>query len=201
MAIPRYKNISNHWNYFLALEDDLAKVSRYIEFTEDNYETYSIELAHLLLAAASEVDVVLKTLCNEVSPDTPHNGINKYRQTIQEKQVHLISEYCTIPRYGLKLQPWSIWDRNSNLNPIWWNSYNKVKHHRDSNFKKANLKNALNAVAGLAIANLYLQKRYTKFSKYSLAHMSKVVHELHPQTSLLQFNSDYYHYIPDLLGN
>lgn len=192
MAIPQYKDISNHWNYFLALEDDLAKVSRYIEFAESNYDTYSIELAHLLLAAASEVDVVLKTLCNEVSPEIPHSGINKYRQTIQSKQPSLIREYCTISRYGLKLTPWVEWDRSSTSNPVWWRSYNRVKHHRDSDFKKANLKNVLNAMAGLAIANLYLQRRHTKFPKNSLAHMSRVVLALSPETSLIQYKPDYY---------
>lgn len=192
MGIPQYKDISNHWNYFLALEDDLAKVSRYIEFTQSNYDTYSIELAHLLLAAASEVDVVLKTLCNEVSPEKSHTGINTYRETIQGKQAYLITEYCTIPRYGLKLTPWIEWDKNSTSNPLWWRSYNSVKHHRDSDFNKANLKNVLNAMAGLALANLYLQRRYTKFPRNSLAHMSRVVLNLHPQSSLIQFNNDYY---------
>jgi len=195
MAIPQYKDISNHWNYFLALEDDLAKVSRYIEFTESNYDTYSIELAHLLLAAASEVDVVLKALCNDVSPEISHSGINKYRETIQAKQSHLIREYCTIPRYGLKLTPWSEWDKKTNSNPVWWRSYNKVKHHRDSDFKKANLKNVLNAMAGLALVNLYLQRRYFDFSRYSLPHLSHVVHSLSPQSSLIEFQRDYYAHI------
>lgn len=35
-----------HWNYFLALERDLETVSRYVEFTPDNYKIHSIELAH-----------------------------------------------------------------------------------------------------------------------------------------------------------
>ena len=193
MAIPQYKDISNHWNYFLALEDDLAKVSRYIEFTESNYNTYSIELAHLLLAAASEVDVVLKTLCNEVSPEISHSGINKYRETVQSKQSYLIGDYCTLPRYALKLKPWEEWDRKNNSNPIWWRAYNRVKHHRDSEFKKANLKNVLNAMAGLALANLYLQRRYTRFPKGGLAgHMSYVIAELQPHPSLFQFQRDHY---------
>ena len=53
-----------HWNYFIALEQDLIKVSRFIEFSQENFNTYSIELAHLLLATSSEIDVVLKALCN-----------------------------------------------------------------------------------------------------------------------------------------
>ena len=52
-----------HWNYFLALESDLAQVSRYIEFDSNNYRTYSIELSHLLLASSSEVDVIAKGIC------------------------------------------------------------------------------------------------------------------------------------------
>ncbi len=192
MGIPQYKDVSNHWNYFLALEDDLAQVSRYIEFDESNYGTYSIELAHLLLAAASEVEVVLKALCNEVSPEKSHTGIRTLRETIQGKQAHLIREYCTISRYGLKLTPWVEWDRNSTSNPIWWRSYNRVKHHRGSDFKKANLKNVLNAMAGLALANLYLQRRHFDFSRYSLPHLSHVVHSLSPQSSLIEFQKDYY---------
>jgi hypothetical protein len=49
-----------HWNYFLAIESDLENLSRYIEFIDTNFKTYSIELAHLLLASSSEIDVVLK---------------------------------------------------------------------------------------------------------------------------------------------
>ena len=51
-----------HWNYFLALDRDLEVVSRYVEFTKPNFNVYSIELAHLLFAAASEVDVIAKLL-------------------------------------------------------------------------------------------------------------------------------------------
>lgn len=29
-----------YWNYFLALEADLVNLSRYIEFTEDNFSSY-----------------------------------------------------------------------------------------------------------------------------------------------------------------
>jgi hypothetical protein len=53
-----------HWNYFLALEQDLETVSRYVECTSDNHKIYSIELAHLLFAAASEVDVIASCVNN-----------------------------------------------------------------------------------------------------------------------------------------
>ena len=47
----------NHWNYFLAIEGDIDAISRFIEPCEDNYQTYSQELARTLIASASEIDV------------------------------------------------------------------------------------------------------------------------------------------------
>ena len=73
-----------HWNYYIALEQDLSKVSRFIEFSEANFETYSIELAHLLLAASSEVDVVLKSLCNIKNNQKNHKNINHYAHTFKD---------------------------------------------------------------------------------------------------------------------
>ena len=61
MAIEEINKLV-HWNYFLAFDSDAEKLSRYIEFTTDNFEAYSIELVRLLLSAASEVDVVAKLL-------------------------------------------------------------------------------------------------------------------------------------------
>ena len=70
-----------HWNYFLALERDLEKVARFIEFSEKNFSVYSIELAHLLFAAASEVDVVAKQLCEHINSTAPRENIVDYRNT------------------------------------------------------------------------------------------------------------------------
>lgn len=62
-----FRNI--HWSYYLAFEQDLEKISRYIEFHESNYSTYSVELARILLAACSESDVLLKEICKLVEPE------------------------------------------------------------------------------------------------------------------------------------
>ena len=59
MAITERESLS-YWNYFLALEADLERLSRFVEFTSVNFQTYSLEMARLLLTGASEVDVVAK---------------------------------------------------------------------------------------------------------------------------------------------
>lgn len=181
-----------HWNYLVALEQDLAKVSRFIEFSEANFDTYSIELAHLLLAASSEVDVVLKALCNLKNPEIDHQNINQYRSTVKEHLPNMVAEKCFIHRYGLELEPWSNWVGDEN--PIWWRSYNKVKHQRNDHFDKANLKNTLNALAALSVAVLYYYKEL--FSQEEPLEFRDVTRKLKPETSLVEFNEDYvYHHL------
>jgi hypothetical protein len=43
-----------HWNVFLAIEDDVTTLSRFIEFDASNFYCFSLEIARILLAASSE---------------------------------------------------------------------------------------------------------------------------------------------------
>jgi hypothetical protein len=151
-----------HWNYFLALESDVVRLARFIEFREDNFSTYSIEIARLLMAAAAEVDVVAKLVCKKLAPESRPRKINGYASVIlQAADPKLPALTILIPRYGLTLKPWISWTPETP--PLWWTAYNKVKHHRDTGFKEANLGNALNAVSALFSLTIYhyaLQFRY-----------------------------------------
>ena len=57
MAIIESKKL-HHWQYFLAVEADLHRLSCFIEFSTDNFQAYSIELVRILLASSAEVDIV-----------------------------------------------------------------------------------------------------------------------------------------------
>lgn len=150
-------NSLDHWNYFLALEKDLENLSRYVEFCRSNFKCHSLEMARILLAAASEVDIVAKQLCQKLNSGSTADNIHKYRNEIKTVYPNLPNFKVTIPRFGLNLTPWSNWNQNSGV-PLWWTAYNKVKHHRDTDFDKANLKNVLNTVSGLFVITLYFYK-------------------------------------------
>lgn len=182
------KNI--HWDYYLALESDIERVARYIEFDESNYGTHSIELAHLLLAASSEVDVVMKELCNLLSPQSKAETINGYRVVIKEHLPPIIEQKVVSDRYGLNLSPWSNW-KNDN-NPDWWQSYNKVKHERSIHFSKANLKNVLNSVAGLLVTNIHYN--HVKFCSENSSYpydMRHSIQNLKPCSNLFRIDDPF----------
>jgi len=180
-----------HWNYFLALENDLQNVSRYIEFKEKNFGTYSIELAHLLLASASEVDVVMKEVCKLLNPSKDPKNINDYREIIAKSLPELRREVAYIPRFGLSFKPWTNWTKAKN--PFWWQSYNNVKHQRNNHFEEANLKNVLNSMGGLLITVIYFYKlKFSQIDPITFQRYGEVISILEPQSEFMRLTEDYY---------
>jgi hypothetical protein len=180
-----------HWNYFVALERDLEIVSRYIEFSEQNFQVFSIELAHLLFAAASEVDVVAKLLCERVSPAAPRGKINQYKAALVGAIPDLPTTSVYVPRYGLKFEPWSNWAGRES--PIWWRSYNNVKHERAAYFHEATLKNALNALGALLLLIFHFYARALAKPPAVLLSPKDTTSQLLPEPTLLRLNSDLYY--------
>lgn len=148
-----------HWNYFLALENDLHSLSRYVEFVEPNLGCYSVEISRILFSAASEADVVAKQLCLNISPVSTAGSINAYRNEITAAYPDIAGFEVMIPRFAMDpFKPWERWGQPDGV-PMWWTAYNKVKHHRNTEFHQANLKNAINAVGALFILILHLYRQ------------------------------------------
>lgn len=146
-----------HWNYFLAIENELIQLARYIEFDAKNFTCFSIEIARILLSSAAEVDVVCKRICKGIDPSTSADNIIQYQSEVTKAYPDFANFEISVSLYGMVLKPWTNWN-NQNTPPDWWTAYNKVKHHRDTEYHQANLQNALNSVAGLLVALLYLYK-------------------------------------------
>ncbi|MEO9851888.1 MAG: hypothetical protein ABJE80_22810 [Reichenbachiella sp.] len=191
-----FETPKHHWNYFLAIEKDLENIARYIEFSNENLTTYSIELTHILLSASSEVDVIMKQLCYLLDSTQSANNINDYKSVIQKHLPSLISEEVVIDRYGLTLKPWDNWSGENN--PIWWRSYNNVKHQRNEHFNEANLKNTINAVSALLLTVVYYYR--LTFSKEGGNELTfrETTRMLQPEANFLRINADYYYH--NLIG-
>lgn len=139
-----------HWNYFLSVENDFANLSRYIEFSQGNFNAYSIETGRLLMAATQECDVLLKQICT--------NGVEKedgYRKEIPNLFPQFSSHIVSVPRFNLNFQPFGSWASASAKTPEWWTANNKFKHQRHDFFGRATLESALNAISALLLCNIY----------------------------------------------
>lgn len=182
----------HHWNYFLAIEKDLEHLSRYIEFSKANLGTYSIELAHILLSASSEVDVIMKQLCAIIAPRQVAENINDYKTIIKGHLPALINEEISIDRFGLKYNPWDNW--LGTKNPNWWKSYNNVKHQRNNFFHEANLQNTVNAVGALLITVVYYYKHAFSNEAGHVVNFKDTTKQLEPEATFVKINADYYYH-------
>jgi len=140
----------SHWNYFLALEEDLESLSRYIELREDNFATYSIETAKILMAASQEVDVLFKAICRH--HEAKADRIEDYHDLMKKRHPAIFDAEVELIHHGLVSAPYKGWTKTSS--PKWWLANNKVKHARDTNFDSASLKNVIDAVSALLLANI-----------------------------------------------
>jgi len=193
---------TNYWNYFLALEEDLEQLSRFVEFNPDNFGAYSIELAHLLLTSSSEIDVLIKQICSLIAPQTKVSNINNYRKVLKNNlQSYIfdgfIQEKFFIPRYHLEFTPWASWKNDEN--PEWWRSYNNVKHKRDSSFKEANLENVINVVGALLIVEIYYYWISTHIGDIEVIKTidadntrRETIWKLEPNSEFVKLESSYY---------
>jgi hypothetical protein len=187
MTIKQSKDgINHHWNYYLALEEDMERVSRFIEFSEKNYCVYSIELAHILFTASSEFEIVARMLCAELDRNAKRENINEIRRVLMKHVPEIAKETIYVDRYCLTLDT-PLENFAIGKSPRWWDSYNAVKHNRNEKFEHATLENALQALASLLIVALY----YEKARKQSI-NFNEAVKTLKPESSLLRFNPHYY---------
>jgi hypothetical protein len=207
-------NTSLHWNYFLALEKDLQAVSRYIEFCQPNMQVFSVELAHLLFAAASEIDAIAKCACKIIDPKAKCGNIDAYRKIITKaaedetypcsfgekvrkvtpRDKHCLSAiHVCISHHNIAFIPWQNWAKDSN--PDWWHSYNEVKHQRNDHFNQATLHNAIYALGGLLALNYYYCRLLlTKDKPDQRYHcrLSRVTSYLEPRSTFLTLGEEYY---------
>lgn len=147
-----------YWKQYQLLEREFIQTDDYVSIDKDNYDTFSNQYLKLLLTICSEIDSAAEELCSIHEDKLPFGFKNKLGA--------LIDKYPNLREYRINTKyPYDI----KNITPMvkfsdsisdWWQAYNDIKHRRMGtneagryNYKKANLKNVLYAMAALYILN------------------------------------------------
>lgn len=159
------RELFKYWTYFKIIEKDFLNLSEAIEIDEAHFNVYSRDLIKLLVITCSEVDAVFRVLRNIDSSGSGDGNLNigAHRRFVDEKHYFLFDQSIDISPFDISLKPFEGWTESEP--PTWWTGYNKVKHHRNTDYKLANLGHCLNAGAALAILLLTAQ---TTISSYRL---------------------------------
>lgn len=145
------------WMYYIRLEEEFCSTMNYVEFTQDNFQTYSKEYNKLLLSIGAEADIVFKHLCHLVDSTSHPTKIPEYAKILCNYEG-ITSNKVEFAYSKEEYMPFENWSEDNS--PSWWKAYNSIKHDRtnNENEKKGNLENVFLALAGLYILNRYLCK-------------------------------------------
>lgn len=150
-----HSNFENlYWSYYIFLENSFLHATRYVYLSCDNFACYSYEFNSLLLTFATEVENVIKTIYRffeingKVKKGKPESLMQAY-----DEISHILFQNLTkgelpevaVTGRSISLSPFDGFGKQS----TWWSDHNAIKHDRQMNLQKANMKNVINALAGI----------------------------------------------------
>ena len=154
--MTRQEFLNNFWRFYLLTEDKFVKSLSYVELCEENYGTYSIEFVSQLREIGSEIDIIMKEICE--FGQTERKTITDYAPRIFELYPNIKNQ--VVNGKALKIKPFENWCSSRPAKSlVWWDAYNSVKHGRIENFSFAKMGNVFNALGALFILNNYLLKK------------------------------------------
>ena len=136
-----------------SLFSSLTELFRFIEPVDSNLDVFSHRIRELLILACTEVEASWRGFLDSNGyPRKPSYNTNDY---VKLSKIFRLSEW----QVGLSdyldtsiMCPFGEWDVTQPTQSLhWYNGYNGVKHNRESEFKKASLRNLLGAMAALFV--------------------------------------------------
>lgn len=154
------------WSYYVMLESDFVKTTKYIELCQANGSTFSKEYYKQYQAICSEIEMMFKKICGYDDPEERHY-ISEYAKIILKKYPDIISWKIDVFYSDIILFPFGYWDKaKASQSLFWWNSYNNVKHNRSLKIEEANMKNVLNALGALYLLENYYLKEINAYPDF-----------------------------------
>lgn len=176
--------------YYKILENEFIKLLDYIELSDKNLSTFSINNYKLLTNICIEVENNLKGIILSNNYETNKKDLSMMDYSNLDKYLKL-KEYkveLNIFYFQKELKPF-IRGKDNQLK--WYKAYNKLKHNRSKNIEFATIENIINALAGLYIllyaqfyllsdcasdkCNTYFQVQYGVYNSFNTSSIFKVV--------------------------
>ena len=165
------KKFNNFWPVYKNLEEETLQLTKYIQFSDDQINVYSMHIADLIMRIAVEIEALSKELYkNNGGPDVfDDNGQrrnlffdtdcinylnNMWKICNREIMVSCSNFYFVKDEYRI-IKPLKRANNNGDSSVRWNRAYQAVKHDRRNNLAKGNIGNLIQALGALYILNIY----------------------------------------------
>ncbi len=157
-------NSNFYWSVYKNIEKEVLELTNHIHFDDNQINIYSMKMAELLIRTVVEIESISKELYflndgekandNNLFFDTDCLDLLENKWRLSKKQVLLTSTNFHFTTFKT-LTPLKKANKRGSSSSKWQQAYQGIKHNRNQNFQKGNIKNLLEACGALYLLNLY----------------------------------------------
>lgn len=162
-----------YWPVYKNLEEEALELTKYIQFTDDQLNVYSMHIADLLVRSAVEIEALSKELYWENGGTKQFDNNGKERDLFFDTDciAHLDDIWSICSKKVIVSSTKFYFEKEENriLIPLrkarkrsgvkWNKAYQAVKHDRKNSLKHGNIINLINALGALYILNIYYMNK------------------------------------------
>lgn len=154
------------WNIYKNIERELIQISNIIHIDDNQLSIYSAKITELLIRTVVEVEAISKELYfknggdktndNQLFFDTDCIDFLENKWLLSQKKVIVSAPNFYFNNEDNRvLTPLKKANKRGSSSSKWLIAYQAVKHNRNNSLSKGNLKNLIEALAGLYVLNIY----------------------------------------------
>ena len=166
------------WNIYKNIERELIEISNVIHIDDNQLSVYSPKITELLIRTVVEVEAISKELYfknggdkandNQLFFDTDCIDFLENKWLLSKKKVIVSApNFYFSDEDNRVLTPLKKANKRGSSSSKWLIAYQAVKHNRNNSLLKGNLKNLIEALAGLYVLNIYYKDLVYSLSRDS----------------------------------
>ena len=166
------------WNIYKNIERELIEISNVIHMDDNQLSIYSPKITELLIRTVVEVEAISKELYFENGGDKENDNqlffdtdcidfLEKKWLLSKKKVIVSDSNFYFNDENNRVLTPLKKANKRGRSSSKWLIAYQAVKHNRNNSLLKGNLKNLIEALAGLYVLNIYYKDLVYSLSRDS----------------------------------
>ena len=166
------------WNIYKNIERELIQISNIIHIDDNQLSIYSPKITELLIRTVVEVEAISKELYfknggdkennNQLFFDTDCIDFLENKWLLSKKKVIVSApNFYFSDEDNRVLTPLKKANKRGSSSSKWLIAYQAVKHNRNNSLLKGNLKNLIEALAGLYVLNIYYKDLVYSLSRDS----------------------------------
>lgn len=177
-------NFNSYWPIYKNIEEEVIQLTKYINFSDDQLNVYSMYIANLIIRIVIEIEALSKELYqNNGGPNVYDDNGNLRNlffdtdciQYLDDKWgicnrdiIVSCSKFNFINQQYKIIKPLKKANKSGTSSARWNKAYQAIKHDRQNNLKKGNLENLIYALGALYILNIYYRNETYEYGTTNL---------------------------------